>query len=153
MVSAAKINNEVSVMQALWRLAYRKGRHSIDLPSLSDCRRVRFALYNAVRTVRQGKLFDEELAAAAAECSISIEGTTLIIQAKSATPAMNAVLASIGGELDSLLAVEPKSQEQVDMERSQAKLLEKLNEPVKDEPAIDKPAEAYGARVTPYYTR
>lgn len=155
-MTSPKINNEVSVMQALWRVAYRKGKHEILLPTLSDCRRIRFALYNAMRPVRQGKLVDPELAAAAEECSISIEGTTLVIQAKSRTAAMSAVLASLGGEVEALLQESPKTAEETEIEASQARLLQQLGNAEGKEvsPATDSPLPpAAGTRVTPYYTR
>lgn len=145
-----KMNNESSVMQALWRKAYRDGRHEIVLTSASDCRRIRFALYNAVRPVRQGKLVDEELAAAAEECSVSIEGTKLIIQAKSQTPAMAAVLESLGREAKKLLEPEPMTAEDAAIAASQERLLSALAAP-EASPVAE--AIAPKPRVTPYYTR
>lgn len=148
MSSSPKINNETAVMQAIWRLAHRRGEHRIDLPSVSDCRRIRFALYNAVRGVRLGKEVDEELAAAAEECSISIEGTSLLVRAKSKTPAMQAILATLGPEALGLTELTPRSAEEVVIESSQELLLEKL----KAQFASDG-TQVPGQRVTPYYTR
>ena len=148
MSSSPKINNETAVMQAIWRTAYRKGEHRINLPSLSDCRRIRFALYNAVRGIRLGKEVDEELAAAAEECSICIEGTTLLIRAKSQTPAMQAVLSSLGTEALNLTELTPRSAEEVAIESSQEVLLEKLKAQFADDGT-----QVPGQRVTPYYTR
>lgn len=147
MSSSPKINNETAVMQAIWRHAHRKGEHRIDLPSLSDCRRIRFALYNAVRGVRLGKEVDEELTAAAEECSICIEGTSLLIRAKSKTPAMQAVLSSLGAEALNLTELAPRSAEEVAIESSQGLLLEKLK--AQFGTADGSPA----PRSTPYYTR
>lgn len=141
MTTAGKTSNETAVMQALWRLAHRKGRHEVVLPSLSECRRIRFALYNAVRKVRIGAERDAELEAAVAECSVSIEGTTLVLQARAATPAMAAVLNSLGAEGEGLLELTPKAQEEVEIAESEARLLKKLAE------------EGDALRVTPYYTR
>lgn len=147
MAVTGKINNEVSIMQALWRAAYRKGFHEIVLPTPSDARRIRFSLYNAMRPIRKGTMVDAELSAAADECSISIEGSTLRIQARSQTKAMSLVLESLGGSVEELLAPDPQTAEEAAISASQQRLIDLMNSNAAS--SVDAPA----PRVTPYYTR
>jgi hypothetical protein len=145
---------EALLMQSVWRKALREGEVILQLPSESDAKRVRFTLYNSVRAVRQGKVVDEELLRATQECSIQITGSTVVIQSKMRSDMMQAVLAALGESEETLLAKAPtpKTAEEVEVEASRQRLLEKLGQ-VSPGTEADNENTPAGARVTPYYTR
>lgn len=145
---------EALLMQSVWRKALREGGVTLQLPTESDARRVRFTLYNSVRAVRQGKVIDEELHRATQECSIQITGSTVVIQSKMRSDMMQAVLAALGESEEALLAKAPtpKTAEEAEVEASQQRLMEKLGQ-VSPGTEADNENTPAGARVTPYYTR
>lgn len=145
---------EALLMQSVWRKAIREGEVTLQLPTESDARRVRFTLYNSVRAVRQGKVIDEELLRATQECSIQITGSTVVIQSKMRSDMMQAVLAALGESEETMLAKAPapKTMEEAEVEASQQRLMEKLGQ-VSPGTGADNENTPVGARVTPYYTR
>lgn len=155
MSTATKHQSESAALQAVWRVALRTGRHEIVLRDAMECQRVRFALYNAIRPVRTGKLVDAELSEAAAECTVLTEGSTLAVQRRTDTPAMQAVLASLEG-IEGLEEV-AKTPEEVEVERSQARLQELLGiggaGAGEGEGQVSADSPVPGARTTPYYSR
>lgn len=141
-----EFTKEQLAYHAVWRQALTKGEVRITLKTISDARRVRFGLYNSVRPFREGKLFDPDLLRAAQECSIRLEGTTLIVIAKISTDTMQSVLEAIG--------LAPEALEQpvavpmpVDIQESMAKTLQKLNEPSTDREHVDYRALLRGKKV------
>lgn len=131
-----EFTKEQLAYHAVWRKALAEGEVRITLKTISDARRVRFGLYNSVRPFREGKMFDPDLLRAAQECSIRLEGTTLIVIAKISTDTMQSVLEAIG--------LAPEALEQpvavpmpVDIQESMAKTLQKLNEPSTDHEHVD----------------
>ena len=131
-----EFTKEQLAYHAVWRKALAEGEVRITLKTISDARRVRFGLYNSVRPFREGKMFDPDLLRAAQECSIRLEGTTLIVIVKISTDTMQSVLEAIG--------LAPEALEQpvavpmpVDIQESMAKTLQKLNEPSTDREHVD----------------
>lgn len=140
---AHQFTKEHLILHAVWRKALNDGQITIPVKSASDATRLRFSLYNAVRPVREGKVVSPDLLQAVQECSVRIEGLSVIIQLKANTELMQAITASLGGAeaLEAATATIPTSAEAQEIEDSQRKLLEKLEQ------------DAQPTRVTPYYTR
>lgn len=141
-----EFTKEQLAYHAVWKKALAEGEVRITLKTVSDARRVRFGLYNAVRPFREGKMFDPDLLRAAQECSIRLEGTTLIVIAKISTDTMQSVLEAIGlapEALEQPVAV-PMS---ADIQESMAKTLQKLNEPSTDSEHVDYRALLSGKKV------
>lgn len=141
-----KPQSESTALQAVWRLAYRTGQHRIQLADAAECKRLRFALYNAVRAVRAGAQVDEELANAARECLVTAEGTTLVVQLRSRTSTMLAVMESLKGVPGVLEEAAPLTPEEVAMQQSQERLRQILEGGEKEQVSA-------GSRTTPYYSR
>ncbi len=97
-----KFTKEQIACHDAWRKALRDGRVDMTFKSVSDARRIRFALYNSVRPIREGKVADPELAQAAEECSISLDGATLTILAKVSSDSMQVLLGAIGKSAEDL---------------------------------------------------
>ena len=141
-----QFTKEQLAYHAVWKKALAEGEVRITLKTISDARRVRFGLYNAVRPFREGKMFDPDLLRAAQECSIRLEGATLIVIAKISTDTMQSVLEAIG--------LAPEALEQpvavpmpVDIQESMAKTLQKLNESTTDREHVDYRALLSGKKV------
>ena len=155
------------LLQGLWRKA-GASPEALRLPcrTRGEALRLRFALYNAVRKVREGKEpADEALTRALEEITLSFEDdaqTVLVMEQKVHTGMMQVVMAALGPQAakgvspvpaTSQVAAEPspqalspflKTPEQIEEERSLERLREKLA-------AV---AAAPSARTAnPYYTR
>ena len=138
------MDQQKMILRAVWRKAYEKeGSEGLEIPcqSDSDATKLRFALYNAVRGVREGKeTVDDLLREAVENCTVGRkpgQSSTLLVQRKVMTKMMQTI-AGILGDSPELI----KTPEQVEMESSQALLLEKLQE-----------QGTAPSRSTPYYTR
>lgn len=124
-----EFTKEQLAYHAVWRQALAKGEVRITLKTISDARRVRFGLYNSVRPFREGKLFDPDLQRAAQECSIRLEGTTLIVISKLNTDTMQSVLEAIGLDAEDLATTQAAQPAlPADIQESMALTLKKLNE-------------------------
>lgn len=144
--------NDQLMMHKIWRKALREGKVKFDLPTVSDAVKLRFGLYNSIRPVRTGKVFDEELLRAARDCQVTVSGTSVIVQAKVMTEVMQAVMAVLGE--DALEAESPLlSAEEHAIQESAKLLLEKLGNPqARADGTLEIEVEA-PTRITPYYTR
>ena len=91
-----KFTREQLGMHGIWKKAWNEGPVEITFDSIADARKIRFDLYNSVRLIRDGKVFDDELLRACEECSIRIEDTTLIIRKKFDAPALQRAFAVTG---------------------------------------------------------
>ena len=141
---AHQFTKEHLILHAVWRKAIAEGQVTIPTKSASDATRLRFSLYNSVRPVREGKVVSPDLLQAVQECSVRIEGLSVVVQLKANTELMQAIAAALGGTeaLEAAAtAIAPTSAEVQEIEDSQRKLLEKLEQ------------DAQPTRVTPYYTR
>jgi len=140
---AHQFTKEHLILHAVWRKAFNDGQLTIPVKSASDATRLRFSLYNAVRPVREGKVVAPDLLQAVQECSVRIEGLSVVVQLKANTELMQAISDALGGVegLEAAAEVIPTSAEAQAVEESQRKLLEKLGQ------------DAAPTRSTPYYTR
>lgn len=140
------MDKQLKILHDLWKTAGKNDKPlKIPCGDESSAARLRFALYNAVKPVKTGKLVDKELLDAATNCSISYEQgdkTTLVIQQK--------IMAGLMPMLQTL--VDPgvivsgpaKTQEEIEIEESLKRTLDKVNGLVESSEAV---------RKTPYYTR
>lgn len=152
----AKQSKDTIALQALWRLALEKGEYRIKFTNKSDCARVRFALYNAVRLVREGKLKDPELEQAIQECSVSIEGLEVVIRNKLESSAIKTIMQQIEADAAHHLDKSPLTPQEQEIAESQKRFLERMARETStpSETSDEAPATATpGTRVTPYYTR
>lgn len=151
------------LLQGLWRKA-GAAPEALRLPcrTRGEALRLRFALYNAVRKVREGKEpADEALTRALEEVTLSFEDdaqTVLVMEQKVRTGMMQVVVAALGAgpqaegvspvPATSQVAAEPspflKTPEQIEEERSLERLREKLAAAAAATPA---------RTANPYYTR
>lgn len=143
------MDKQKALLQGLWRKAVGT-EETLRVPcqTESNAKRLRFALYNAVRDVRVGKVEgDETLKEAIANCTISFDPedkSVVLIQQKVMMDLMQ-VVAGVVGDAPGL----QKTEEEMAMEASQARLMEKLSGLPDRERGIDLGL----PRVTPYYTR
>lgn len=133
------MNEEKALLQSLWRKASTQEKLTIPCKTLAKARRLRYALYNAVRGVRDGEVkVDEVLQFAVENYSISFdpdEPSTLVVQRKILTELMQTVQGILG---DTPLETEEDILMREAEQRVRAKVAEGGAEPT---------------RVTPYYTR
>lgn len=145
------MDEQKALLQGLWRKAFGQDE-PLEIPckTASNATRMRFALYNAVRGVRTGKdKVDDLLRQAAENCSIGFhpEDKTILVMHRKVMTEMMQTIAGILGDSPEL----KKTDEQMEVEASQALLMKKLSEGVSaDQPTA---ADVGLPRVTPYYTR
>lgn len=145
------MDKQKQVMQGLWRRAGRMTEAlEIKCKTISDARRMRFALYNAVREFKPDqkdgkapKAADSALQHAIDNCSVSFksgEPTTVLLRQKVATDLMMSALEALGDEalLDEMDVAASASADAV---------MKKLAEEGQVEVNANLP------RTTPYYTR
>lgn len=139
-----KQSQENALLRQVWRKAVREGRVVLNFKDKREARRVRFALYNAVKPFKDGTLVDDELLEAAEECKVQFEGeTTLVVVKKIMTAELQVIAESLGISPGGLARLpEPRSLEEAQADTS----LERLREQLRDE---GQP----GKRSTPYYER
>jgi len=137
---------EIDVLQNVWRKALDQPQGiTIPCKSKGEAIRLRMALYRVAKAARQADAsVDGKLRQAVMECGVSLsgaDGATVTVANKANSQMMQSVLAVLG-------QVEDKSAEDLMIQESQDKLLQKLAglEP-------DAPAEQPATRSTPYYTR
>lgn len=143
-------------LEQLWRDALAtEGGKKIPCESKSHAVRIRYMLYNAVKWVKNPKpdeLVDSKLTMAVHECSISIIGekqNIVHVKRKMDDPAMQAILAAIGGVAPSAETLALQEQAQRVFDRLAAEQAEVSPAPVADSetpaPPVDKSL-LYGAR-------
>ena len=141
-------SNEQRMLHELWRKAFTEGKVEVILPTASAAVTLRFALYNAVKPLKLGKVFDEGLLAAANGCSIVVEGEKVTVTSKMESPVFKAIAAALGGARAKVnptpdLAGEDDFDPPDDLEES----LRRIHR------ALEKPEGAKKPRETPYYKR
>ncbi len=140
---------EQDVLQEIWRKAGREaGGVTIPCDSLSEARRMRFTLYNALKPVKTGRVeADAELRYAMDNCSISFtdDQKGIVIRPKVSSKLNKILLGVLGGVV--------RSADDIAMEESVAKLMALAQETeakrqeltgMPDEPQSK--ASSYGAR-------
>lgn len=136
--------DEKSILQQLWIHAYKEGGATVDCGTQAAATRMRFALYNAVKTYRDGKGEPPEVLRKAIDnCAISMtaDKKSVIIQPKVSTSNMRAILAVLG---DTPI----KTAEELAMDESLARIMEKVAAPEAESagPVLNDTARGYGAR-------
>lgn len=154
------MDEQKALLQGLWRKAFRQDT-PLEIPCKSEtnARKMRFALYNAVRGVKTGKeKVDENLKEAVENCSVGFapdDKTRLVIQRKVMTEMMQ-IVSEILGE-DATVCV--KTEKEMEVEASITLALQKIRENG-EESVVGQWNEDPGLqslpglpRSTPYYTR
>lgn len=120
--------HEHKLFHLLWKAAAKEGEKRIEMESESQAIRMRFALYNSARPVREGKLIDPELLEAIKNCTVTTEGKTLIVRAWRGDKAFQLIAAGMGISLDDVEGMEKvvKSQEELQAEESAGRLFAAL---------------------------
>lgn len=131
-------------MHAAWVKAAREGRLEIPCKTVSDARRLRFSLYNAVKPYRSGRVPEDKVSEAMEQVTVHLVETPkpmVLMQHKMATPMMQSLLAVLEGEEVAQAPV--MTREEVE---SLQRLQELMQEPVRD-------TEGLPSRANPYFTR
>ena len=137
--------DEQIILQNLWALAAsRPDGVTVPCGDKASARRLRFAMYNAVKWFKgeKAKPCSEELANAIATCSLSFteDETGIIVRQKIATKVNQAIL-SVLGDLEIL------SDEQRQAKESGERMLKRMQEEMLPEPEkVSAVAKGYGAR-------
>lgn len=136
-----------NLARGLWLRAYREGRVDVTLGIKADVSRMRFALYNAVKSFRgvdQTGLRGEqlELAQAVADCRLQIDGLTLSIVRSDSGSLEQAMLNALGGL--------PPAVDAPELTEAGESLSASLSRVID---ALDGQPDAGEVRRTPYYTR
>ena len=157
------MDSQKQTMQSLWRKAIGQNEPlKIRCASLADARRLRFALYNAVREFREGRdgrpprrAADPELRRAVEECTVLFDqddARVVVMQTKASSSMMQAALAALGADapagLDEVQMAAEVSAEEV--RRKLGALAEGPAPAMHSEPT---PAATPLHRTTSYYTR
>jgi hypothetical protein len=142
---AIDVKSEQAIMHDIWRAAYTNP-DGITIPCESEAsaKRLRFALYNAVKPIKSGaKVADEGLKAAIANCSIGFtdDKKGLCVQQKVATQ-LNKILLGVLAEQ----GVTVRSTEDYLLDESFKRLSELTIEAPKEDKLVNHLAMSYGAR-------
>lgn len=147
------MDTQKMMLQGLWRKAFKKeGGLELNCKTPSNATKMRFALYAAVRGVREGKeKADEELLQAIENCSISFaeEDKSILFMRRSVLTDMMQLVSEVLEDSPELV----KTQEQMEMEASQRLVMEKLRNGVSGGHETPTAADLGLPRTTPYYTR
>ena len=152
-----------ALLQEIWRKAFRQDE-PLEIPckTESNAKRMRFALYNAVRGVRDGATPADSLLREAAEnCSVGFkpgERSTVVLQKKILTELMQVVVGIVGVAAPTTLPGNSaghspllKSSEELQAEEETQASLARLAEKLKE--ASPGAGEGAARRPNPYYTR
>ena len=120
------MSKEQQMLQAIWRKALKQGKVEIEFKTPQDANRARFALYNSVKLVRKGKVFDDELQRAIDECIIRIvDEKTLSVEQRMESGMMKTLAQSFrDSDMIEFLQPEPKTEEELRQEEFMAQMLE-----------------------------
>lgn len=131
---------ELQKLQAAWKKAAKDGELRVPCGTLSDARRLRFTLYNAVKAVKEGKVHDPKLLEVVNSVSISLQESPpmVVLQHRARSSMMQSLFAVLGDvELEEVSAVPV-------MTEAEIASLNRLQELMQEEP--EKPK-------NPYFTR
>lgn len=133
---------ELQKLQAAWRKAEREGELRIPCGTLSDARRLRFTLYNAVKAVKEGRVSDPKLLAVVESVSISIQETPpmVVMQHRGKSSMMQSLSAALGNEVLEEVTEAPV------MTEEEVASLNRLQEMMQEAPEDSRPK-------NPYFTR
>jgi hypothetical protein len=133
---------ELSLLAAV-RKAIKDNRFAVNLPSKSNCVRMRaqfYAFAKKIRKIAESDVILLEVVGELDQVTMSIEENVLVVQRKDATPAIVALNKAL-----EQAKVEIRDPNMEAYRESEKKLMEKLK-------PEDTPGEG-APRVTPYYTR
>lgn len=133
--------SEQSILQQLWIHAHKQGTITVPCGNQASATRMRFAMYNAVKSYRDGKGNPPQaLRDALDNCCLSLtpDKCGIIVQPKVATGNMQAILAVLGD-------AQIKSAEMLLAEESVARIMGQLDAPKEPTP-VNPIASHYGAR-------
>ena len=155
-----------AILQEIWRKAFQQDE-PLEIPckTESNAKRMRFALYNAVRGVRDGRTPADSLLREATEnCAVGFkpgERSTVVLQKKILTELMQVVVGIVGAGAAAPSASAPgnpaehpfllKSSEELQAEEETQASLARLAEKLKE--ASPGAGEVAARRPNPYYTR
>ena len=142
------VSTEYQKLQAAWKKAAKIGELVVPCQNLSDARRLRFSLYNAVKPVREGKVHAPELLEAISSVSLQIkeDPIRLILQNRAFSSAISALDAVLEDE-DLQDAPAMPSDLSVEEAGSITRVRELLRQQEKEESGQPP------TRVNPFYTR
>lgn len=154
------------LLQGLWRKA-GASPEALRLPcrTRGEALRLRFALYNAVRKVREGKEpADEALTRALEEVTLSFEDaaqTVLVMEQKVRTGMMQVVVAALGPQAEGVSPVPADSQGPTTVATAAPSPFLKTPEQIEEERSLERLREKLAAAAAvpsaraanPYYTR
>lgn len=131
---------ELQRLQAAWRKAVKDGEFRVPCGTLSDARRLRFTLYNAVKAVKEGKVHDPALLEVVNSVSVHLQEhpPMVIMQHRAKSSMMQSLSAALGD-----IELEDVSQAPV-MTQAEIESLNRLQEIMQEEPVKPK---------NPYFTR
>lgn len=140
------VSTEYQKLQAAWKKAAKVGELVVPCQNLSDARRLRFSLYNAVKPVREGKVHAPELLEAISSVSLQIRENPirLIMQNR----AFSSAIAALDSVLDEEDFEEAPTMLPV-MTPEEAESFNRVQELLKQ----PETAEETAARKNPFYTR
>lgn len=119
-------SNDITILRKAWIKAYRIGRLEIPLSDKKEAMRMRFAFYNAVKDVREGKTVNEELLEAASNCSITIDADGMLIVENKLASETFSMIADMVKDVDADVATPTK--DDVDIDATLGRLEDKLKE-------------------------
>lgn len=141
--------DEQVLLQNLWVLAStRPDGVTVPCGDESSARRLRFALYNAVKHFKpkdgkEGKPCSQQLADAIASCALSFtpDNTGIVIRQKITTKINTSVLAALGD-------FQIKTEDDRQADEAAARIMQNMAsfEPVEDVPKVASRSSSYGAR-------
>jgi len=97
------------LLRELWLKAYKDGTLTINFPSEKLAKRQRFALYQAVKSVRDGKEYHEELLKALNSVKITLEGSALTVSRVDMDQAAKLIWEAVGQELSPEPSLPPEA--------------------------------------------
>lgn len=140
------INEETILLKHIWRKAYKEDV-VINLETSKEAQRIRFALYNAVKPVKDGKIVDPELLLAATNVSITFDNKNTLRLARTLTGTLAALAKAVDFDLKGAIDAgegQEATEEESEAAESLRKLMAKLEQ--KPDPQDD-------IIQTPYYNR
>lgn len=126
-INDGRSRKEYQVYWEIWLKAHREGRLEVTLPTAADAVRTRFGLYNSVKAIRTGKLVNEELKQAVDNCTVNVAGNVLTVMPTWEKVEVSALLGILGKTMEEVGIPQPKTQEEVAMEASQARIIQNLS--------------------------
>lgn len=116
---------KTKLLKRAWIAAFAQGEVEVTCKDRKEAHRLRFAFYNAVKTVRDGTCLDRELKVAVEGCTLVVEdeGLKLVIRRFDKDRALQDLASQLGLPLEDLKEEAPKTQIDTDIDNSKAAML------------------------------